>query len=56
MKNKEIITQFGSLVNYKDPAEFWEAIKAQNKAKKWTITPVKIEFKDGQIVENNGQV
>jgi len=56
MNNKEIITQFGSLVNYKDPAEFWEAIKTQNKAKKWTITPVKIEFKDGQIVENSGQV
>ena len=56
MNTKEIITQFGTLVNYKDPAEFWETIKAQNKAKKWTITPVKIEFKDGQIVENSGQV
>ena len=56
MNNKEIITQFGALANYKDPAEFWEAIKAQNKAKKWSITPVKIEFKDGQIVENSAQV
>jgi len=56
MNTQEIITNFSSLANYKDPAKFWELIKEQNKAKKWSITPVKIEFKDGQIVENSEDV
>ena len=56
MNTQEIITNFSSLTNYKDPAKFWELIKEQNKQKKWSITPVKIEFKDGQIVENSEDV
>ena len=56
MNTREIITKIGTLANYKDPEKFWEDIKAQNKAKKWSITPVKIEFKDGQIIENSEDV
>ena len=56
MKTQEIITKISTLANYKDPEKFWEDIKAQNKAKKWSVTPVKIEFKDGQIVENSEDV
>ena len=56
MNTREIITKIGTLANYKDPEKFWEDIKAQNKAKKWSVTPVKIEFKDGQIVENSEDV
>ena len=56
MNTREIISKIGALANYKDPEKFWEDIKAQNKEKKWSITPVKIEFKNGQIVENSEDV
>lgn len=56
MNTREIIAKIGTLANYKDPEKFWEDIKAQNKTKKWSVTPVKIEFKDGQIVENSEDV
>jgi hypothetical protein len=56
MNTREIITNFAGLANYKDPEKFWELIKEENKQKKWSLTPVKIEFKDGQIVENSEQV
>ena len=56
METQEIILKISTLANYKDPEKFWEDIKAQNKAKKWSVTPVKIEFKDGQIVENSEDV
>ena len=56
MNTREIISKIGSIANYNDPEKFWEDIKAQNKAKKWSISPVKIEFKNGEIVENSEQV
>ena len=56
MKTQEIISKISTLANYKDPEKFWEDIKTQNKTKKWSVTPVKIEFKDGQIMENSENV
>jgi len=56
MKTNEVIASFSQLAKCEDPAKFWEDIKVQNKQKKWSITPVRIEFKDGQIVENSEDI
>ena len=56
MNTREIIAKTAAVVHYADPEKFWEDIKKQNKEKKWSVTPVKIEFKEGQIVENSEQI
>ena len=56
MNTREIITELSSLVKKNNPELFWEEIKTQNKSKKWSITPVKIEFKNGLIIDNSEDV
>lgn len=50
-----IISNFASLANI-EPEKFWALIKEQNKVKRWSVAPVKIEFRDGQIIENSKEV
>ncbi len=52
---KEIISGFAVLTGTPKEA-FFRSIKVQNKAKEWSISPVRIEFKEGKIVENSKEV
>jgi len=52
---KEIISGFAGLTGTPKEA-FFRSIKVQNKAKQWSISPVRIEFKEGNIVENSKEV
>jgi len=36
--------------------KFFALIKEQNKTKKWTISPIKLEVKDGEIIDNADQI
>ncbi len=39
-----------------DPAKFWETIKAENKSKKWTLVPAKIEVRGADIIDNSAEL
>jgi hypothetical protein len=53
---REVITEFAELVKVKDPAKFWELIVKENKEKKYSLLPIKVEMKDGEITSNAEQV
>jgi len=55
MKTSNIIESFALVANI-NKEEFFSQIKEENKLKKWVITPIKINFKNGNIVENSAEV
>jgi hypothetical protein len=56
METKQIVAKLSELVKIDSADKFLEIIKQENKAKKWTISPVKIELKNGGIVENSEEI
>jgi len=52
---RTIISNFASLASV-ETKKFWALVKEENKSKNWSITPIKIEFRDGKIVENSKDV
>ncbi len=53
--NHQIITPLAKVAGV-NKEEFFALIKGQNKAKSWSVSPIRIEFENGQISHNAQQV